>query len=498
MPYSDAYVDLLARGPFPGRIDLWAETGRYFHQIHAGIISALLEQLHLPLLRMGYVASREPDVAIENAAGDTPRQGRGMPPLSLVLYSDKLCDTLTCMEITRTTRLKIDLDLEVANRTIQAWTDACNFISQAAFEHGCLSRAAQLHELTYHAAREQFGLSAQITASAIRQVASKYAALRASKITPQKPVHFRLNAVVLQGGQRGRDVSFTETGLSVSTIDGRVKSIPFHGEPKLTEYLAEWKLGDARLYVRKNKVYLSVSFKRDVPDMNKPNDAVIGVDRGINYLAVVTDGKRQRFFAGGHIKHVRERYDRTRAGLQRKKAQTNTRSVRRVLKRLSGRKARFMRDVNHQVSKQVVEFARETGNPTIAVEALEGIRDHAFRMRKAQRKQINSWAFYQLQEFIAYKADALGFEVLEIDPRNTSKGCSQCGYTDAGNRHGHIFSCKACGFTLHADLNGSRNIRLRGILARQDLGENGLSSVSPRSTGGLAVAGKLPALSGSH
>jgi IS605 OrfB family transposase len=421
-----------------------------------------------------------------------------MPLCSLRAYSDKSCDMLVCLEIKRTIRLKIDLDLTVAERTVQAWTSACNFISQVAFEHGCLSRAVELHELTYNAAREQFGLSAQITASAIRQVASRYTALRTKKITPEKAVHFRLNAVVLQGGERGRDFSFTETGLSVSTIDGRVKSLPFRGEPKLTEYLADWQLGDARLYVRRNKVYLSVSFKRDVPDVEKPNDAVIGVDRGINYLAVVTDGKRQRFFAGGRTQQVRERYDKTRASLQRKKAQKPTRSLRRALKRLSGSKARFMRDANHQVSKGIVEFARLTGNPTIAVEALDGIRDRSKRMRKGQHKQINSWAFYQLQEFLCYKAAAHGFEVLEIDPRNTSKGCSRCGYIDAANRHGHIFSCIACGYTLHADLNGSRNIRLRGLLARQDLGENGLSSVSPQSTDGLAVAGKLPDLSGSH
>jgi len=74
--YSDSYVQLLAHGPFPGRIDPWAETGRYFHQIHSGMIGTLLEQLRLPLLKKGYVASREtslqiaegrePDVAVRS------------------------------------------------------------------------------------------------------------------------------------------------------------------------------------------------------------------------------------------------------------------------------------------------------------------------------------------------------------------------------------------------------------------------------------------------
>jgi IS605 OrfB family transposase len=285
----------------------------------------------------------------------------------------------------------------------------------------------------------------------------------------------------LQGGARGRDFSFTRTGLSVWTTTGRIKAVPYWGEPKLTDYLTAWTLGDARLLLRRGSVFLSISFRRDVPDIDHPNDAVIGVDRGINNLAVVSDGQRQQFYGGGRVKHVRERYDHTRASMQRQKAQRNTRSIRRALKRLSGKKARFMRDVNHQISKSIVQFAQETGNPTIAIEALEGIRDRSKRMRKAQRKDINGWAFYQLEQFLEYKAAALGFEILSIDPAYTSQGCSRCGHIEPANRHGHTFSCKACGYTLNADLNAAINIRLRGILARQALGQDGSPSVGPEA-----------------
>lgn len=168
------------------------------------------------------------------------------------------------MEITRTTTLKIALDLPTAIATVQAWTAACNYLSVVAFEHDCLSNTVALHRLGYEAVRAQFGLSAQVTASAIRQVASKYAAAKTSKRVLKRPVFFRENAVALQGGERGRDVSFTQSGLSVWTLAGRVKAIAFCGEPKISEYLSAWQLGDARLYVRKGKVYLSVSFKRDV------------------------------------------------------------------------------------------------------------------------------------------------------------------------------------------------------------------------------------------
>jgi transposase len=63
----------------------------------------------------------------------------------------------------------------------------------------------------------------------------------------------------------------------------------------------------------------------------------------------------------------------------------------------------------------------------------------------------------------------LGFEVVTVDPQNTSKGCSRCGYTADHNRHRLDFCCHACTLQLNAELNASRNIRLRGILLRQAL-----------------------------
>lgn len=383
-------------------------------------------------------------------------------------------------EITRTTKLKIDLDLDVARRTVATWTDACNFISQVAFESGRLPNAVRLQSLVYADLRADYGLSSQIVISAIRTVASKYAALRTAKKTPKQPVVFRNQAVMLQGGKRGRDFSFQEHGLSISTLDGRIKGIAFWGGPKLPEYFADWNLGDARLFIRKNNVFLAVSFKREVEPATKPNDAVIGVDRGINYLAVATDGKKAQFFGGGHTKHLRSRYTKTRASLQQKKAQRNTRSVRRALKRLSGREARFQKDVNHVVGKKIVEFAERTGNPTIAIEDLKGIRNGR-KLRKKQHADLNRWAFYQLEQFIRYKAETKGFDVIAVEARNTSKGCSECGYVDNANRNRHDFTCKACNYKLHADLNASRNVRLRGILARQELCQDGPPSVGPKA-----------------
>lgn len=83
---SRAYIELLKRGAFPGRIDPWAEQARYFQQIHSNMIGNLIDQMQDTLEQMGYVAGREtslligenkpePDIYIErNPVTPTPEK----------------------------------------------------------------------------------------------------------------------------------------------------------------------------------------------------------------------------------------------------------------------------------------------------------------------------------------------------------------------------------------------------------------------------------------
>lgn len=385
------------------------------------------------------------------------------------------------VDMIRTAKLKIDLDIDIAKRTIQRWNEACNYISQVCFDNLLIApNKIKVQELVYSDVRSAFGLSAQVTVSAIRQVTAKYQSVKTAKVQLNRPIYFKPNnAIALQGGERGRDFGFRRNGISIWTLDRRIKTVAFHGSPMLDDYLSNWKLGDGRLFISKGKVFLSVSFSRNMDLVTKPNNAVIGVDRGINYLAVATDGKRSQFFGGKRVKHIRNHYLKTRASLQRKKATKNTRSIRRVLKRLSGKEARFMRDTNHVISRRIIDFAKVTGSPTIAIEKLEGVRNAP--RRKSQNGEASRWAFYQLEEFLRYKADDVGFGIIEVDAKHTSQGCSKCGYIKKANRNGHRFSCKACGYQLHSDLNAARNIKFRGILARQALVENESPSVDSKA-----------------
>ncbi len=80
-------------------------------------------------------------------------------------------------------------------------------------------------------------------------------------------------------------------------------------------------------------------------------------------------------------------------------------------------------------------------------------------VRRENRYERHSWAFSQLRTFLSYKAAWAGIEVTLVNPRNTSRTCSQCGYCAKANRHSQAsFRCQQCGFCLHADINAAINI----------------------------------------
>ena len=182
----------------------------------------------------------------------------------------------------------------------------------------------------------------------------------------------------------------------------------------------------------------------------------MGVDVGMNHLAVAATVDEQTFFEGHRIKDLRNRCCGIRARLQSK----GTLSAKRCLKHLSGKEKRLMRSVNHAVSKEVVVFAKQSGVDAIGLEDLNGIRERTV-VRQGQRYWQSSWAFRELQNFIEYKAAETEIPVVYVDGAYTSQTCPRCSHISKNNRHRLRFRCEVCGFSLNADLNAARNIERR-------------------------------------
>jgi len=243
--------------------------------------------------------------------------------------------------------------------------------------------------------------------------------------------------------------------VSIWTINGRL-DIPFKANEYNIELLKNQK-GQTDLVYLNGKFFLHSICDIQEKEKNIFQD-ILGVDLGIVNIAVDSDGIA---FSGSNIEEKRQWHSKRRTILKR----VGTKSAKRRLKKLSGKQSRFQRNENHIISKKLVENAKGTKR-AIALENLKGIRKWTtVTIRHEQRARHSNWGFFQLKQFIKYKALRFGVEVIYIDPKNTSRTCSKCGHCDTKNRKTQDgFECLSCGHKENADINAAKNIRNKGFL----------------------------------
>jgi IS605 OrfB family transposase len=345
--------------------------------------------------------------------------------------------------------------------TLRAVNEAANWTAAVSFAHG-VPREYALRQYTYTELKAR-GLGSQVAQLVIKKTCHAYATIaglvksgrlqgkRAVKAR-SKPVVFRVDAAQAFDD---RCLSWQHDARTVSiwTLGGRLRGIAFTGHPDQLQVLEQHRKGETDLVFRDGNWYLLATIEvADAEENTHPVD-FLGVDMGIVNIATTSDGRNH---AGTGVRRYRRRMAKVRAELQAK----GTKSAKRKLKARARREARAVRDVNHRIAKQLVASAERTGRG-IGMEDLAGIRDRV-RLPAAQRGELNSWSFYQLQAFIAYKAKRAGVPVVVVDARNTSRRCPRCGHTANANRPSRDhFACVGCGLVGPADQVAAVNVRDR-------------------------------------
>ncbi|WP_169818262.1 IS200/IS605 family transposase [Shimazuella kribbensis] len=128
-----------------------------------------------------------------------------------------------------------------------------------------------------------------------------------------------------------------------------------------------------------------------------------------------------------------------------------------AIKKSKDKESHWMKDQNHKIRRQIVNYAISNGVGVIRMEDLTDIRNTAKSKKTDQGRNLHSWSFYQLKEFIKYKAEMFGIRFELVNPEYTSQTCKN-GHQARANRNGLKFRCKECGHACHADVNGAINI----------------------------------------
>ena len=249
--------------------------------------------------------------------------------------------------------------------------------------------------------------------------------------------------------------------FSVNTLDGRIK-LSYYAE-HFEKYFDKntYKFGTAKLVYKHNKYFLHIPVTFEIPDADLSNISnVVGIDRGINFVIATYDSKHKSGFVSGKtIKQKRAHYSKLRKELQMQQ----TPSARRRLLSIGQRENRWIQDVNHCVSKALVETNPK--NTLFVLEDLSGVCSTTERVKTKNRYVSVSWAFYDLEQKLKYKSAIAGDSVINVNPAYTSQTCPKCGHIEKNNRNKklHIFCCKNCGYKSNDDRIGAMNLYRMGI-----------------------------------
>lgn len=354
-----------------------------------------------------------------------------------------------------TLKVKLLTDSEQQSKLLEVmrvFNEACNFISQLAFEQKVFNKV-KLQKECYYEVREKFNLSAQFVIRAISKVTESYKANKKTLHTfkPTGAIIYDQRLLSFKGLEHA----------SILTMAGRILVPMVFGEYQKGVIDGRRIRGQADLVLVDGIFYLLVVV--ELPDTSPANAKdFLGVDLGIKNIAADSDGE---VFSGDKVNGLRHRHAKLRAKLQKK----GTKSAKRLLKKRSRKEHRFATDTNHYIAKKLVAKAKGTGRG-IAMEDLRGIRERV-TVRKSQRRQHNSWAFYQLRQFIQYKAVLAGVQVVLVDPRNTSRTCPVCGHIDKKNRLSrNDFCCQSCGCAGPADSIAAVNIGRLAVVMQPHVG----------------------------
>ena len=367
----------------------------------------------------------------------------------------------------------------------EAYRQGCNFVSDYIFNHGFQLNATALNKFVYSDLRERFGLKSQMAQSCIRTVVAQYKTIQTQlrkqrvwdgykkdnhgnevKSYINKDLDFLWKPIVFSRPQldlvRNRDYSYTKDGkISLNTIHGRVVVKPIYNG--FEQYFdGSWTLGTAKILKSGKHWFMHIAVTKELNDQEPEIKNVVGIDRGLRQLVTTYDNKgKTMFYSGKQIGHKRRNYSRLRKELQSK----GTKSAKRRLKAINQRESRWMNDVNHRISKTLVDTY---GSGTLfMLEDLTNVTfDTVSKRKKENRYEHHSWAFYDLEQKLAYKAIANGSLVVKSDAHYTSQCCPKCGHIDKDNRDRtkHEFCCKRCSFRTNDDRAASMNIQFLGTL----------------------------------
>ena len=216
----------------------------------------------------------------------------------------------------------------------------------------------------------------------------------------------------------------------------------------------EGKIKNLTIKREAGKYYaIFTAIKETKPPKIKDSNPV-GIDVGLQTFAVLSDGTAitKPKFRKNAQKHI-ARWQRIVA--RRKKGSHRRQKAKERLEKEYQIATNQQEDYLHKITNRLVN----SGYTSFAMEKLQ-VQNMVKNHRLAKSIQDASWS--RFRTLLSYKAESAGMEVIEVNPTDTSKTCSECGNIQDMPLSQRTFLCDRCGMQKDRDYNASLNILAKG------------------------------------
>lgn len=191
-----------------------------------------------------------------------------------------------------------------------------------------------------------------------------------------------------------------------------------------------------------------------------PGDETLAVDLGeIHPMAIANEHGDVVIFTARDLRALSQYRNKRLASLQRaqSKCRKNSRKWRRLQRRknkLLARNKRQRGDIEHKVTRAVVDHAVEEHAGRVVIGDIRDIADGK-RLRAKSQQKIANWSHGRQVKYLNYKLAAKGIILERQDESYSTKTCCWCGAINSPR--GRNYKCSACGAVGHRDGNAACN-----------------------------------------
>ena len=262
------------------------------------------------------------------------------------------------------------------------------------------------------------------------------------------------------------ELSETREGMVKTTPRGwtviRVKGLPSI-RVKSQGRIPSQGLKSLHITLRCRRLTVSLTYAVEVEPLPASGSGV-GIDLGVNQR--LTLGNSQTIPA---TQPDRRREKRLQKAVSRARRGSNGR--RKKVRTLARERERIRIQNRNRCHRITTALVREHGH--IALEALRipnivrsasGTVENPgtnVAAKSGLNRSITEQTWGTLRQQLRYKAEWAGRELVDMDPRNTSRTCSRCGALALDQQEYRVFRCPDCGLEADRDVNAAINILKR-------------------------------------